>query len=132
MDQRALHRPARPGRDRGREERAPGHGTETWDVVIGDIFLTYRAGVGALYTREHFAAVHAALEPDGLFVQWLPMFDLSEEEFGIVARTMLDVFPQVTLWRRTVSPEFPVYALVAREAPGASPAGGAHLPARAS
>ena len=90
---------------------------QTWDLVIGDIFLTYRAGVGALYTREHFAAVHAALEPEGLFVQWLPMFDMSEEEFGIVARTMLDVFPQVTLWRRSVSPEFPVYALVAEKRP---------------
>lgn len=90
---------------------------ETWDVVIADIFLTYRAGVGALYTREHFAAVYSALEPDGIFAQWLPMFDLSEEEFGIVARTMLDVFPQVTLWRRSVSPEFPVYALVAQKRP---------------
>jgi hypothetical protein len=30
---------------------------------------------------------------------------------------MLDVFPQVTLWRRSVSPEFPVYALVARKNP---------------
>ncbi len=90
---------------------------ETWDLVIGDIFLTYRAGVGALYTREHFAAVRSVLAPGGLFAQWLPMFDLSEEEFGIVAATMLEVFPEVTLWRRSVSPEFPVYALVARAEP---------------
>jgi spermidine synthase len=89
----------------------------TWDLVIGDIFLTYRAGVGALYTREHFAAVSARLAPDGIFAQWLTMFDLSEEDFGTIARTLLDVFPQVTLWRRSVSPEFPVYALVARKSP---------------
>jgi len=86
---------------------------EGFDLVVGDIFLTYRAGVGSLYSREHLETVRARLKPGGIFVQWLPMFELSEEEFGIIARTMLDVFPQVSLWRRSVSPRFPVYALVA-------------------
>lgn len=86
---------------------------EIFDLVIGDIFLTYRVGVGSLYTVEHFQAVRSRLAPGGLFVQWLPMFDLSEEEFGIIARTMLEVFPQVSLWRRSMSPRFPVFALVA-------------------
>lgn len=92
---------------------------ERYDLVIGDIFLTYRAGVGTLYTREHFAAIAERLEPGGLFVQWLTMFDLTAAEFGTIARALLDVFPQVTLWRRSVSPQFPVFALVAqkREAP---------------
>jgi len=83
-----------------------------FDVIIGDIFLTYRAGVGALYTVEHFRQVRERLEKDGVFVQWLTLFDLSPHEMGILARTMTDVFPQVTLWRRSVSPTFPVYALV--------------------
>ena len=87
---------------------------ERYDVIIGDIFLTYRAGVGSLYTREHFQAVRNRLEPGGLFAQWLPLFDLSEHELGIITRTMLEVFPQVTLWRRGFSPRFPVFALVAR------------------
>ncbi|MGB5659156.1 MAG: fused MFS/spermidine synthase [Thermoanaerobaculia bacterium] len=86
---------------------------ETFDLIIGDIFLTYRVGVGSLYTVEHFLAVRSRLAPGGLFAQWLPMFDLSEQEFGIIARTMLEVFPQVSLWRRSLSPRFPVYALVA-------------------
>ncbi len=88
---------------------------EQFDVIIGDIFLTYRAGVGSLYTIEHFEAVRSRLAPGGIFAQWLPMFDLSEEEFGIIARTMLEVFPQVSLWRRSISPKYPVYALVATE-----------------
>jgi spermidine synthase len=67
-----------------------------FDVIIADIFLTYRVGVGSLYAKEHFEAARERLAPGGLFVQWLPMFDLSEEEFGIIARTMLEVFPQVT------------------------------------
>jgi spermidine synthase len=90
---------------------------ESFDVIIADIFLTYRAGVGSLYTREHFQAVRSRLAPDGLFAQWLPMFELSNEEFAIIAGTLLEVFPQVTLWRRGFSPRFPVFALVASTEP---------------
>jgi spermidine synthase len=84
----------------------------TYDVVIADIFLTHPAGTGSLYTREHFETIRSRLDAGGLFAQWLPMFELSEEEFGIIARTMLDVFPQVTLWSRGFSPKYPVMALV--------------------
>jgi spermidine synthase len=87
---------------------------ETFDAVISDIFLTYKAGVGNLYTKEHFEAARSRLAPGGCFVQWLTLFDLTAGELGIIARTMLDVFPQVTLWRRGFSPSFPVFALIGR------------------
>jgi spermidine synthase len=82
------------------------------DLIVGDIFLSYKAGVGSLYTLEHFETVRDHLALGGVFVQWLPTFDISPEEFSILARTMLEVFPSVTLWRRSFSPVFPVYALV--------------------
>ncbi len=85
---------------------------QAYDVIIADIFLTYRAGTGSLFTREHFETVRSRLAPGGLFAQWLPMFELSRAEFGIISRTMLEVFPQVTLWRRGFSPRFPIFALV--------------------
>jgi spermidine synthase len=92
---------------------------EHFDLVIGDIFLTHRVGVGSLYTLEHFETVRDRLQPGGYFVQWLPMFELSGEEFGIIARTMLEVFPQLTLWRRGFSPSYPVYALLGQTEPAA-------------
>jgi spermidine synthase len=84
----------------------------TFDVIIADIFLTHKAGAGSLYTQEHFEVIRSRLEPDGLFAQWLPMFELSMEEFGIIARTMLEVFPQVTVWTRGFSPRFPLMVLI--------------------
>jgi spermidine synthase len=87
---------------------------ERFDVVVADIFLSFKAGVGSLYTLEHFQSVRESLNPGGLFVQWLPMFDLSPGEFDIIARTMTEVFPGVTLWRRSMSPRYAVYALVGR------------------
>jgi spermidine synthase len=85
---------------------------ERFDVIIADIFLTYRAGVGSLYTRDHFETVRARLASGGLFAQWLPVFELSQRELGIIAHTMLEVFPQVTVWRRGFSPRFPLMALI--------------------
>lgn len=87
---------------------------DTYDVIAADIFLSYKAGVGALYTREHFETVRERLNVGGVFVQWFGAFDTSDEEFATLAATMLDVFPSVTLWRRSFSAVFPVYALVGR------------------
>jgi spermidine synthase len=83
-----------------------------YDLIVGDIFLSFKAGVGSLYTREHFATVRDRLQPGGRFVQWIPVFDTSVPEFEVLVRTMQEVFPSVTLWRRSFSPVFPVYALV--------------------
>ncbi|MBD3299602.1 MAG: hypothetical protein GF341_13175 [candidate division Zixibacteria bacterium] len=88
---------------------------ERFDVIVADIFLGFKSDVGSLYTLEHFQSVRNHLSQDGMFVQWLPFFDMSAAEFEIVAKTMLEVFPSVTLWRRSHSPRFPVYALVARQ-----------------
>ncbi len=92
---------------------------ERFDAIVGDIFLSYKSDVGSLYTREQFQAVKQHLNHDGVFVQWITFFDTSQPEFEIIAKTMLEVFPSVTLWRRSFSPRFPVYALVGRldEAP---------------
>jgi spermidine synthase len=87
--------------------------TERFDVIIGDLFVPWRAGVGALYTREHFLSVKARLQPGGIFAQWLPLWQLSRREFDIIAATFLSVFDDVTLWRGVFSPAGSSLALVA-------------------
>ena len=73
--------------------------SNNYDLIISDLFIPWKAGSGTLYTQEHYQTVKDRLEDDGFFVQWMPMYQVSEEEFGIVVRTMLEVFPMVTLWR---------------------------------
>ena len=90
---------------------------ERYDAIIADLFVPWRAGVGSLYSREHFDAARERLTAGGLFVQWLPLFQVSRREFDLVARTMLAVFEQVTLWRGTFSPASPFVALVGAAEP---------------
>ncbi|HVR73055.1 MAG TPA: fused MFS/spermidine synthase [Planctomycetota bacterium] len=84
----------------------------SFDVIVGDLFVPWRAGESALYTSEHFEAARRALRPGGLMCQWLPLFQLSEEEFRIVAATFLDVFPRTTLWRGDFLADRPAVALI--------------------
>jgi spermidine synthase len=83
-----------------------------YDVVVGDLFLPWRTGEGRLFTREHFQNVRAALKPDGLFCQWLPMFQLTRPQFEAVARTFREVFPEAFLVRGDFYTELPILGLV--------------------
>ncbi len=92
-----------------------------FDVIVSDLFIPWHAGAGTLYTRETFAAAARRLAPGGLFCQWLPLYQLTREEFDLIARTFLAVFPHVSLWRDDFYPDRPVVALVGSRAPLATP-----------
>jgi len=85
---------------------------ERFDVVVADLFVPWRSGTGALFTREHFANVRERLEPGGLFCQWLPLYQLGGEELHVVLATFLDVFPTAALFRGDFYGRFPIAALV--------------------
>jgi len=85
---------------------------EKFDVIIADLFLPWKSGIGNLYTIEHFQTVQSRLNADGLFVQWLPFYQLSSREFNIIAKTFLEVFKEATLWRNSFSPNRPLMAIV--------------------
>lgn len=83
---------------------------EKYDLIIGDLFLPWKAGVGGLFTYEHFNVVKSKLIDDGVFFQWIPSYQFSFDEFAIVVRTLLEVFEQVTLWKIDNNPSHPFIA----------------------
>ena len=85
-----------------------------YDVIVGDLFVPWRAGEGAMYTREHFAHVRARLEEGGLFCQWLPLYQLRDEELRTILATFLEVFPASEMWWLYFNVEQPVVGLVGR------------------
>src|SRR5262249_14749876 len=85
---------------------------QRYDVIVSDLFVPWHAGTGSLYTREHFERIRDRLTDDGVFAQWLPLYQLSMREFAVIAHTMLEVFPLVTVWRGDFSASEPIVALV--------------------
>ncbi len=86
---------------------------QSYDVIIADLFHPYRDGAGALYTREHFAALRARLATNGLFCQWLPLHQLDEPTLRVIVRTFQNVFPNGEAWLLRFNVEVPVIALMA-------------------
>ncbi|MEM7501863.1 MAG: fused MFS/spermidine synthase [Pseudomonadota bacterium] len=97
---------ARDGRNelRGDDER--------YDAILADLFVPWRAGVGNLYSRDHYATALSRLQPGGVYVQWIPLYQVTDKEFWTIVRSFLDVFPQVQVWRGDFFVEQPILALV--------------------
>lgn len=85
---------------------------QAYDIVIADLFHPARDGAGNLYTLEHFQAIRRLLQDDGLFCQWLPLYQLDLETFKVVTRTFLEVFPQGQAFLAHYSLEQPIIGLV--------------------
>jgi spermidine synthase len=88
-----------------------------YDVVVGDLFLPYRAGEGAMYTREHVEAVRRVLAPGGLFCQWLPLYQFRRADLRVAVATFCDVFPHVEAFWLHPDALQPVLGLVGSDEP---------------
>jgi spermidine synthase len=88
---------------------------DSFDVIIADLFIPWHAGTGSMYSLEQFTLAASRLSPGGLFCQWLPLYQLSPEEFRLIAATFLQAFPHTTLWRGDFSADRPIIALVGHQ-----------------
>lgn len=71
---------------------------ESYDLIISEPSNPWIAGIGNLFTAEFYALAARALEPDGIFAQWLPLYELSPENVQMVLGELLRQFPEVSVW----------------------------------
>jgi spermidine synthase len=90
---------------------------EQYDVIVADLFHPSRDGAGSLYTVEHFQAVRNRLAADGLFCQWLPVYQLDAANLKTIVRSFLDVFPEATGWLCHYNIETPMLGLIGSTEP---------------
>jgi spermidine synthase len=106
--------PAHPARilagDARRFVRANG---PRYDVVVADLFHPARAGSGALYTVEHFAAVRQRLAPGGLFCQWLALHQMDAATLRSIVAAFTRVYPGAVAVLANNSLATPVIGLIA-------------------
>lgn len=85
---------------------------EAFDVLTGDLFLPWGPGEGRLFAVEHFAHCRAALRPGGVFVQWLPMHQLTRDHFDTIRAAFTAVFGPHEMFTAGFEPHTPLVALV--------------------
>ncbi len=70
-----------------------------YDLIVSEPSHPWVPGVANLFTREFFALGRERLKDDGVFVQWLQIYQLSTESLRSVLVTFHEVFPQVAVFR---------------------------------
>jgi spermidine synthase len=78
------------------------YGSGKYGLIVSEPSNPWIAGVNNLFTVDFYRRVRARLEPDGVFCQWLQLYELSPETFATLLRSYLEVFSQgqvFCVWR---------------------------------
>ena len=70
-----------------------------YDLIVSEPSHPWVPGVANLFTREFFTLGRNRLRDDGVFVQWLQIYQLSTENLRSVLATFHQVFPHVAVFR---------------------------------
>lgn len=70
-----------------------------YDLIISEPSHPWVPGVANLFTREFLTLGRERLRDDGVFVQWLQIYQLSTDSMRSVLATFQEVFPHVTVFR---------------------------------
>jgi len=77
---------------------------ERYDVIVEDLFVPHQPTAAAMYTEGHYRDASAHLSEQGVFCQWLPLYQLSQSQLAIVVATFSEVFPNASLWTPSFRP----------------------------
>jgi len=69
-----------------------------YDIVVSEPSNPWLAGVATLYTPEFFRVVRSRLADDGVFCQWVQLYQLPLPVVAGIVRNVRAVFPHVQLW----------------------------------
>lgn len=69
-----------------------------YDLVVLEPLQAWTAGTSSLYAREFYRDARAVLRPDGVLLQWIPLYGQSAEDTRAMVASAAAVFPEVTLW----------------------------------
>ena len=72
--------------------------TNTYDVITADPFEPVMAGAAKLYAVEYFKLAKARLNNDGIMGQYLPLYELSLDDYLTIVRSFVSVFPNTALF----------------------------------
>ena len=69
-----------------------------YDVIVSEPSNPWVAGIATLYTPQFFRIARARLAPDGVFCQWIQLYQLPLPVVASIVRNLREVFPHVEVW----------------------------------
>ena len=71
---------------------------EPYDVITSDPFEPVMAGAANLYTVDFFELAKSRLAEGGIMAQYLPLYELSHDDYQMIMRSFAKVFPDCILF----------------------------------
>ena len=69
-----------------------------YDVIISEPSNPWMSGASSLFTQDFFQIAKRRLAEDGVFLQWLQLYELSPKNIHAILRTFQSVFPEVVVF----------------------------------
>ena len=69
-----------------------------YDVIVSEPSNPWVAGIATLYTPEFFRIARSRLADDGIFCQWIQLYQLPLPIVAGIVRSLREVFPHVNVW----------------------------------
>jgi spermidine synthase len=69
-----------------------------YDIIISEPSNPWIAGVASLFTAEFYDRAAEVLKPDGVFAQWVQLYELDPEDLRMVLYEVQRKFPEVSIW----------------------------------
>ncbi len=69
-----------------------------YDVIISEPSNPWITGVSNMFTADAFRSSSKALREDGIFAQWVQLYEMSPENIRTIFRTFASVYPHVMLF----------------------------------
>ena len=72
--------------------------TEPYDVIISEPSNPWLAGVNNLFTVDYYRLVEGSLAPEGVFCQWVQLYEMSGVTVASLMRSLGQVFPRAQVF----------------------------------
>ncbi|MBW7876504.1 MAG: fused MFS/spermidine synthase, partial [Candidatus Cloacimonetes bacterium] len=72
-----------------------------YDVIISEPSNPWIAGVGSLFSLEFYQKAQKRLNPEGIFLQWLQAYEISDQTLSTIYATFHAVFPYIHVFSGT-------------------------------
>ena len=72
--------------------------TNRYDVITADPFEPVMAGAAHLYTVDYFQLAHDRLRENGVMGQFLPLYEMSLDDYLMIMRSFVSVFPNTAVF----------------------------------
>ena len=78
---------------------------EKFDIITSDPIHPWVKGAAALYSQEYFQMCKQRLNPGGVVIQWVPLYETNIEAVKSEIATFSFVYPSGTIWANDIDGE---------------------------